>query len=164
MSPVCCHMPWKNSCLIKWFLAYFALKWLFPCVHQFVPFQLLACFELFSHISQNSLGCRCWWLCSSISLTQYFSHWPHANAPWVVICLVRTPLWPNDFSHVLHLKRLSPDVFSYFWDFYRTCYRRQTSVLCELPCDSSIGFLPQRFCYSDDKKVVFLRNDTFVPI
>ena len=32
-----------------------------------------------------------------LSLTQDLSHWPHSNAPWVVICLERTPLWPNDF-------------------------------------------------------------------
>ena len=31
-----------------------------------------------------------------LSLTQDLSHWPHSNAPWVVICLERTPLWPND--------------------------------------------------------------------
>ena len=54
-----------------------------------------------------------------ISLTQDLSHWPHSNNPWVVICLERTPLGPNDFSHILHLKHLSP-VWT-FWCCPRVC-------------------------------------------
>ena len=54
-----------------------------------------------------------------ISLTQDLAHSPHSNGPWVVICLERTPLWPNDFSHILHFKRLSP-VWT-FWCCPRVC-------------------------------------------
>lgn len=189
-----------------------------------------------------------------ISLTQDLSHWPHSNAPWVVICLERTPLWPNDFftyfafetsftcMNILMLSkgmciferfttcvardwlllRMNSNVilqleffhksfatvltgkwsfprmilffasqesllvwmiccivcmkitfflcephcvfseFGLFWNiFHRRGRQILTSVSYELSYDASIVLLPEKFCFSADKKNAFLQNDAF---
>ena len=44
---------------------------------------------------------------------------------------------------------------------FTTCCKRLTLASYELSCDTSIGVLPQKFCYSADRKMVFPQNDTF---
>ena len=48
-----------------------------------------------------------------------------------------------------------------FWKIHHMCCKRLTFASYELSCDTSIGVLPQKFCYSADRKMVFPQNDTF---
>ena len=141
MSLVVCNMPVQCLCYVPVWLNDFwhILHWngFSPVCINWWCFRCWPVLKFFFHVTQITLGCRCWWLCSSISLTQYFSHWPHANAPWVVICLVRTPFRPNDFSHVLHLKRLSP-----VWTTW--CFLKRLAFLRLLPHmlqETEFGFM-----------------------
>ena len=65
--------------------------------------------------------------------------------------------------NVFHLYEHSDVVQGYvhFWKIHHMCCKRLTFASYELSCDTSIGVLPQKFCYSADRKMVFPQNDTF---